>query len=230
MTRRTKTAALVAVLASTGALLAQGTPAISKSGTPLSGTLELAPGRLVTTGGRSEYTGTYFRMLEPGETDEYFPNGSSHAKNTTYTLLAPGTDGGLKLGAYQPPPSPAFTGAGNARAHRITVPESFTGIEFSISTARKDAQSGASVPTPSLTLNGAKLTGNFSAWTAEWNKIYFNQGAPKPNGSYPGLTRPVTGTYDAKTHAFTIIWYSQIVGGPFTGFTGFWHLEGRVKS
>jgi hypothetical protein len=80
-------------------------------------------------------------------------------------------------------------------------------------------------------LHGNKLTGNFEAWTAEWNKIYFNQGAPKPNKAqpYPGLTQPVTGTYDAKTGAFTLTWYSAIVGGPFNGFTGYWHLEGRLK-
>jgi hypothetical protein len=44
------------------------------------------------------------------------------------------------------------------------------------------------------------------------------------------LTRPVTGTYDAKTKTFTITWYSAIVGGPFNGFTGYWHLQGHVKS
>ena len=68
------------------------------------------------------------------------------------------------------------------------------------------------------------------AWTAEWNKIYFNQGAPKPGGTYPGLTRPVTGTYNRRTRAFEITWYSAIVGGPFSGFTGFWHLQGKIKA
>ena len=35
-----------------------------------------------------------------------------------------------------------------------------------------------------------------------------------------------TGTLDAKTGAFTLTWTSLIVGGPFNGFTGLWHLEG----
>jgi hypothetical protein len=213
------------------AAIALSTPAISKSGTTLTGTLELTAGKAVKVHGKSEYTGTYFRMLYPSGTDVYFHNGSSSAPDKTYTFLRPGTNGGLELGHYQPPPSPAFTSGavGNARASRITQPQGFEDIKFSISTAAKDAQSGAAVPAPSLVLNGDKLTGNLSAWTAEWNSVYFNQGAPKPNNSYPGLTKPVTGTYNPKTGAFTITWYSQIVGGPFANFTGFWHLQGHLK-
>jgi hypothetical protein len=221
----------LAVLAAVvgGVVLLEGGPAISKSGTPLSGTLKLSPGAVVHSHGTAGYAGTYFRMLLPGKTDEYYANPQSNAANKTYTLLRPGTDGGLELGAYQPPPKPAFTSTGSARAERITRPQVFTSIEFSISTAKVDAQSGAKDPAPSLILHGDDITGNLSAWTAEWNKIYFNQGAPKPNGSYPGLTSPVTGKYDPKTGAFTIVWYSAIVGGPFNGFTGYWHLEGHVK-
>jgi hypothetical protein len=60
-----------------------------------------------------------------------------------------------------------------------------------------------------------------------WNNQYFNQGSPKPDGSYPGNTRPATGTYDAGTGAFTLSWTSQVQGGPFDKFTGQWHLAGR---
>jgi hypothetical protein len=212
------TLALIASLSSTGAASSAG---VSK----LTGTLSLSAGKL----SRGRYTGTYFRMLLPGATDRYFANPDSRARDKTYTLLRPGSDGGLALGRYQPPPSPAFSSNGFALARRVTLPEKFASIEFSISTAAKDAQSGGSVGAPSLTAEGTRLTGNVSAWTAEWNKIYFNQGAPKPNGAYPGLTRPVTGTYNRGTRAFTITWYSAIVGGPFNGFTGYWHLQGHVK-
>lgn len=215
---------VVAVLAA-GAMLLQATGALSASGTPLTGTLKLTPGKLV----HGRYVGTYFRMLLPGATDKYFANPNSSAADKTYTPMRPGTNGGLELGHYQPPPSPAFSSDGFALAKRITQPQKFASINYSVSTASTDAQSGSHVPVPSLVLRGNRLTGNFTAWTAEWNKIYFNQGAPKPNGSYPGLTRPVTGTYNRKTHAFTIIWYSAIVGGPFNGFTGYWHLQGHVK-
>jgi len=36
----------------------------------------------------------------------------------------------------------------------------------------------------------------------------------------------VSGTYDSATHAFVITGASEIVGGPFNGFTGYWHLPG----
>ena len=62
--------------------------------------------------------------------------------------------------------------------------------------------------------------------SASWNNEYFNQGSPKPNGTRPGLTTPVSGSYDAATNAFVLTWSSQVVGGPFNGFTGYWHLVG----
>ena len=221
-TRRT----IVVAVLTAAAILATATGAFSAGGTPLTGTLKLTTGKRV----HGHYVGTYFRMLLPGVTDKYFANPNSTAADKTYTLMRPGTDGGLELGHFQEPPSPAFSTTGFALAKRITQPQKFASINYSISTAPMDAQSGGLAKAPSLVLNGSKITGNFSAWTAEWNRIYFNQGAPKPNGSYPGLTRPVTGTYDRKTRAFTIVWYSAIVGGPFNGFTGYWHLQGFVKS
>lgn len=201
--------------------------------TALHGTLELAPGAFVAKKGAvaAHYTGSYFRMILPGGTDEYFTNPNSKAPDKTYTLFVPGTDGGLKLGQYQQPPSPAFDANGNAKANRIVRPDEFAGIYFSISTAKTDAQDSSPDVAPSLTLHGTKtLTGNFQAWTAGWNTTYFNQGSPKPDGTFPGFTRPVTGTYNPATHAFTIVWYSLIVGGPFNGFTGYWHLQGVLAN
>jgi hypothetical protein len=233
MTIRTTSAIAVltagAALASAGLALPAPPRATVASATSLTGTLDLEPGKLASGHGRPTYTGTYFRMLLPGKTDQYFSNPDSRAKDKTYTLMRPGSDGGLALGRFQPPPNPAFSSSGDALAHRITLPEMFASIRYSISSAPVDAQSGGRVGPPALTLRGTKITGNLSAWTAEWNKIYFNQGAPKPGGSYPGLTRPVTGTFNRRTRKFTIIWYSAIVGGPFNGFTGFWHLQGVLK-
>jgi hypothetical protein len=221
---KSKASFLLSAAAIAGLLTNAGSALSAGGGTPLHGTLKLTAGKV----SHGRYTGTYFRMLLPGATDKYFANPQSRAHDKTYTLMRPGSNGGLELGRYQPAPSPAFSGTGNALAHRITKPETFASIQYSISTAKTDAQTGSHDPVPALTLNGTKLTGNFGAWTAEWNKIYFNQGSPKPNGQYPGLTEPVTGTYNRKTGAFTIIWRSAIVGGPFSGFTGFWHLQGRL--
>jgi len=205
-------------------------PALAAKGTPLAGTLGIAPGRFVraSKGHAAHYTGSYFRMLLPGATDKYFTNPNSKAKNKTYTLFLPGTEHGLRLGAFQQPPTPAFASDGFALASTIVQPLKFAGIDFSISTAPSDAQSGMPDTPPSLNVVGKQVIGNLSAWTAEWNSIYFNQGSPKPGGSFPGLTLPVKGTYDSHTKAYQIIWYSLIVGGPFNGFTGYWHLQGKL--
>ena len=74
---------------------------------------------------------------------------------------------------------------------------------------------------------GGKLSGNLEALSAAWRRVFINQGSPKPRGRRPGLTQPVSGTYNARTRSFVLTWTSQIVGGPFTGFIGYWHLVGK---
>jgi hypothetical protein len=210
-----------------------GSPARAGAATPLSGTLAIAPGKYVapSKGKPAHYTGSYFRMILPGGIDKYFHNPNSKAKDKTYTLFIPGSERGLRLGSFQEPPAPAFASDGFALASNIVQPLAFAGIDFSISTAPTDAQSGQPDVPPSLSVTGNQVTGNFSSWTAEWNSIYFNQGAPKPGSEpYPGFTKPVTGTYNKKTKAYQIIWYSLIVGGPFNGFTGYWHLQGKLAA
>jgi hypothetical protein len=219
----------LALIVGTSALV--GRTASAAAATPLSGTLAIAPGKYVAAGhGKAtHYTGSYFRMLLPGATDKYFRNPNSKAKDKSYTLFIPGSQRGLRLGSFQPPPTPAFASDGFALASTIVKPMTFAGINFSISTAPTDAQSGQTDVAPSLSATGSQVTGNFSAWTAEWNSIYFNQGAPKPGSEpFPGPTRPVNGTYNSRTKAYQIIWYSLIVGGPFNGFTGYWHLQGTL--
>jgi hypothetical protein len=108
------------------------------------------------------------------------------------------------------------------------APTPFSAIAFGIFTDATDPQSGKSAPAPapSISFENGKITGQPESRTASWNKLYFNQGSPKPDGTSPGLTSPVPGTYDSATHAFVITWASEIVGGPFNGFTGYWHLPG----
>jgi hypothetical protein len=100
-------------------------------------------------------------------------------------------------------------------------------VNFALSSNEVDPASGATVTAPSIVLNAdGTLSGDLSALSVAWNGQQFNQGAPKPDGSRPGLTTDLTGTYDAATGRFVIEWVSQIVGGPFDGFSGIWHLEG----
>ncbi|WP_327139228.1 hypothetical protein [Nocardia sp. NBC_01327] len=208
------------------------------------------------TANGSAVTGTWFRMVQPGGTPEngpYMPNGDSPAQGGSTTLLEPGTAGGLRVGGYQSEPNPSFA-QGNSLAASITKPTKFFAVEFGTSTNAVDPQTQRAVPPPTVTDTDGKLTADLSAWAASWNDQEFNQGAPKPpekqGAQVAGaeqvqkawdwvaqrwFDRPssdaaqgpsATGTYDPKTRAFTLQWTSLIVGGPFNGFTGVWHLEG----
>jgi hypothetical protein len=196
------------------------------AGTPLIGTFRLTPGSC--SGGGA--TGTYLRMVLSGGTNSagpYFSNSDSTCSDNTYTPLAPGTAGGLVTGNYQPEPSPAFDSSGNALSNAITAPVAFEGVRFSTSTNPVDPQTSLHVPAPSVVVNGISLSGNLQSFGVSWNDQQFNQGSPKPDGSAPGNTTPVSGAYNPSTGAFTLQWSSQVVGGPFNGFSAFWNLTGR---
>lgn len=204
----------------------------SAAGQQLVGTLQIDPGKAVRKGSTFKVTGSYFRMVYPNGSPTkgpFFLNTDSRSPDQSYTLFVPGIDKGLRVGSYQPQPNPAFAPNGFALANRIVQPLLFAGIKFSLSTGPVDMQGGQEVSPPTITANGRKLTGDLRGFTASWNKIYFNQGSPKPDGKLVGSTRPLTGTYDPKTKRYAITWVSQIVGGPFNDFAGYWHFEGTFK-
>lgn len=177
-------------------------------------------GTFELTAGTQKGTGSYFRMRTPGHSGYVQNDGSS------YIPLRPGTEGGLVTGAFEPQPSPAFNGRGDSLSGKIFAPQPFEAVNFGASTQSIDPQTHKSVPAPTITVSGGKLSGNLSAISVSWNKQQFNQGSPKPGGGYSGQTTAVTGTYNARTHHYTLTWTSQIVGGPFNGFTGEWHFTG----
>ena len=191
----------------------------------LTGTFKITAG--TCTGPNA--SGSYFRMIVPGgsvQAGKFFNNPDSLCADKSYTLVGPGTDGGFITGKYQPNPATAFDASGNATAGQIVAPTAFTAIKFSISTNPKDPQTGKAVPAPSITVDNGKLSGQVQAWSAQWNHQSFNQGSPKPGGASPGITAPVAGTYDPATKAFVLTWTSQVAGGPFNAFSGYWHLTG----
>ena len=201
-------------------------PAATPATPALSGTFKLTPGSSSSTGGAK---GSYFRMVTPGgsaQSGPFFSIPDSTAGDKSYTLVRPGTDGGLTAGGFQPGPDPPFDDNGNARANRIIEPQRFGGVNFSLTTNERDPQTGTAVAAPALRADAGRLTGDLRAISAEWNRQHFNQGSPKPDGGSPGRTSAVRGSYDEATKAYVVEWSSQIVGGPFNGFTGVWHLEG----
>lgn len=177
-------------------------------------------------------SGSWFRMVQPGGTIEAGPfvtNGDSSCGDKTITPLTPGTDGGLKTGDFQSQPEPPFDPDGNSVSGRIVVPQKWFAVSFGLATNANDPQTATSAEPPRITRNGDKLGGQLEALAASWNGQHFNQGAPKPGGDRPGLTAGPTGTYDEATGRYTLEWSSQIVGGPFSNFTGIWHLEGTFQ-
>lgn len=208
-----------------GALVTQ--PAAVRIGAPtattpttLVGTFRLDPGIRQPDG---VHTGTYFQMFSPNGPP--LKNTSSSSTDKDVTTLPPGSDGGLQTFAFQQAPNPAFH-SGDSLAARIIRPQSFFNNKFGIVTDAIDPQTGATDPLPSIVNTAGRLSGQLTAWAAQWNGSSFNQGTPKPDGRYPGTTTPLTGTYDVITRHFVLTWKSLIVGGPFNLFTGAWHLEG----
>lgn len=220
----TRYAAVIAIVA-TAAVSPAACPATADESVPLKGLFALTPGACAD----GKATGSYFRMILPAgdASGPYLSNGDSLCSDQTVTPLAPGTDGGLKSGEYQPQPANAFDGNGNAVSGSITQPVRFYGVGFATASNQTDPQTGQGTALPQLTASGSKLTGDLSAFGVTWNNQVFNQGSPKPGGGLPGKTIPISGTIDRSTGIFTLEWTSQIVGGPFNDFTGLWHLVGK---
>jgi len=222
--RRTATGLIGLSAAAAAAVALGGAPSQAASGQRLDGTFKLAAGRF----SGSKASGTYFRMITSRGSAkvQYLANPDSSSSDKTYTLGRPGTDGGLATGRFQEHPSPAFDAKGNARATKIIKPQPYTAIDFSVATLPKDPQTKKASVVTTASVSGRRLTIRTPGYTAEWNGQYFNQGAPKPDGSGSAAT----GGYNARTKHFVVTWKSMISGGPFNGFTGFWHLEGTFKA
>jgi hypothetical protein len=199
------------------------TPTTPSTGVPMLGLFKLTAGSAPL--GQSP-SGSYVEMLNGS--GGALPNLSSPSPNKNFTTFAPGVIGGLSTVAYEPAPSPAFAlgTSGNALADDIVQPVGFEATNFSVDTNAKDVQTGQADPIPQIYDNGGTLSGQITAWDAQWNGQSFNQGTPKPDGTSPAATTALSGTYDPTTGAFTLTWRSQIVGGPFNGFSGLWHLAG----
>jgi hypothetical protein len=217
--------AVVAFAMLGGAAAAITAPSAAFASPSATGTLYL------TAGGCSHgsISGSYIQMILPSgsQSGPYMSNSDSACSNQAYTLITPGSEGGLRFGSYQPLPSPAFDSAGNAQADEISAPAQYEGTGFATSTNPVDPQTHTKVPAPSLTIHGSKVSADLSSFSVSWNNQYFNQGSPKPDGSDPGITHAATGSYNASTGAMTLSWTSEVVGGPFDKFTGSWHLVGR---
>jgi hypothetical protein len=149
--------------------------------------------------------GSYIRMGLPS--GGFFSNPYSRDANKTYTLIQSSAGGGLRTGVAQQAPSPAFDSHGDSRAGAIISPTNFTGIRFGVITT---------VP-PTITVSNGRLTAAIRHLYAQWNKQTFQQGAI------------ASGTYNSGTHQYSLSWHTVVHGGPFDGYTGYWHLQGTFS-
>jgi hypothetical protein len=174
--------------------------------------------------------GSWLRIVQPGGVPGAGPfvvNADSPCRDQAYTVLAPGSDGGLVSGGYQPAPNPAFDVTGNALAARIMAPAAFNGPRLSLATNPTDPQSGLAVPAPTLTVDDTnRLAGDLRAVGMTWSGQDINQGAPKPDGSRPPASTGPKGVLNPGNGSFILEWSSPIRGGALNGFTGEWHLVG----
>jgi hypothetical protein len=230
MRHRSVVGTLLAALALvTGACGDDGSKEADASGAELVGLFKLDPG---TCTGAGVTSGSSFRMINPGGKageGPYISNGDSPCGDKTFSPMFPGSDGGLRTGAYQSDVAPPFDAGGNGLTESIAKGVPFFAVRFAVATNEKDPQTGGKAPSPTIEAKDGKLSGNLSAFAASWNNQHFNQGAPKPDGTMPGLTLTPTGTYDPATKKFSLEWSSQIIGGPFNNFTGVWHFEGTFE-
>jgi hypothetical protein len=149
--------------------------------------------------------GSYIRMGEPD--GKFFGNPYSKDSNNTYTLISSGVGGGIRSGVAQKAPSPAFSAKGNSLANSIVTPTNFTGILFGVVTTAP----------PTFYVSGDTLTGYIRSLYAQWNKQTFFQG------------NTAHGTYNSRTHHYTLAWHTEVHGGPFDGYTGYWYLQGTFS-
>jgi hypothetical protein len=195
----------------------------------LVGLFKLDPG---TCTGAGVTSGSSFRMINPGGKlgeGPFISNGDSPCGDKTYSPMSPGSDGGLRTGAYQSETAQPFDAGGNGATESIAKGTPFFAVRFAVATNEKDPQTGAQTTLPTIAVQDGKLSGDLSAFAASWNNQHFNQGSPKPGAARPGLTAGPTGSYDPATKKYTLEWSSQIVEGPFNNFTGVWHFEGTFE-
>lgn len=188
----------------------------------------------------------------------YFAMGANNPNGNAAMLIPSLSPGGIVLGSYQNfvldpdvphpqgwqgdtngdgiPDGAAGTGYGRTptNAGNLIQPFSFFGTSTYVGTNPVSYQSGNPHPAPTADVDMSTCVGStcnisvdLSSWEVMWNGSAFEQG-PRPISSQPFVL--ATGTYDLITQAYSLNWTSQINGGPFSGVTGYWHLEGTVSS
>ena len=122
---------------------------------PLVGLFKIDGGQCTTAGVTS---GSSFRMINPGGKlgeGPFISNGDSSCGDKTYSPMSPGSDGGMRIGAYQPEVSPPFDASGHGATELIAKGTPFFAVRFAVATNQKDPQTGGNAPSrPSRSRTG----------------------------------------------------------------------------
>lgn len=193
-----------------------------------------------TCGNFGPESGSWFRMIEPGGNrlqGPFVTNFDSMCPDQTYSLLSPGTIG-LRTGAFQEHPRPAFDAATNGLANEIIGPTRFYSVNFALSTEGISPLTARSLPLPRFKAINQTNVKDATIWSLEatleslfisWNGEFIEQGGPHPEG-FDGATTSPQGSIDMETGRYYLEWQSEVSSGPFEGYTGEWYLEGVFSS
>lgn len=224
---RRQLASLTAGLALVAAAGCSGSHQTTPDSTHLDGLFKIAAGECSGTTGLP--TGSYLVVLSAvsGKTVGN-PNGG--CQNPAYTLLKPGTDGGLVTGEFQQVAGATFDSHRDSRDNRIIAPVRFDRYLVGFGTSSRDEQdapTGApAFPDPAAVVAGTALQVDLRSLVVSYAG---NAGASCATSYGVGCwelgSEHASGTYDAATGHYSIQWFS---GASFTpkGDSIEIHLEG----
>jgi hypothetical protein len=222
-----KLAGLVAGVALLAAAACSGGHQATPDSTHLEGLFRISAGKCSGTTGLP--TGSYLIVLA-AVSGKTVGNPDGGCANPAYTLLEPGTDGGLITGEFQQVSGATFDRDRNSRDGRIIAPVAFDKLLVGFGTSSRDEQdapTGApAFPEPAAIVAGTVLSVDLRSLVVS----YAGNARASCKTSY-GVgcwelgSENATGTYDAATGHYSVQWFS---GASFTpkGDSIEIHLEG----
>lgn len=176
----------------------------------LDGEFRLAAGACST--GKQPPTGSYLVVISAAA-DHTVRNPHGGCRNASYTLLRPGTDGGLVTGEFQEVAGATFDARRNSRQDRIIEPVRFGKLALGFATSAYDEQAAAN-GAPAFPRPAAIRTA--SGIQVDLRSLVVSYGGPAGATCRTSLgigcwqlgSENATGTYNPATGAFAIDWFS----------------------
>jgi hypothetical protein len=203
-------AAAAAVLALTAAGCSGQGGSASAPSTKLNGVFHIAAG--VCPAGTGAPTGSYLVVIA-ASANKAVKNSRSTCTNKGYTLLRPGTDGGLVTGEFQDITGVTFDRQGNSRADRIITPTRFDRLRLGFATNTRDEQDAASgapaFPRPAAIVSGTALRVDLRSLVVSYGGNANTTCATSFGlGCWELGSENATGTYNRTNGHYSISWFA----------------------